>query len=168
MIAPGPGLIDWMISSLSHLVALPTAQLSTHSNSSPLPVTPSLPPITSSTPNPFNSVTLYAPIPLSKPFSILSDRSLRVLMCLILCLSQRLPPNVQDSHFLKWSWLYNCSQEHHQDSLCLVTSWFEGVFCKFEVVVFQIIMKIIQSTIKCHIFMYNIKMFYKLWRLESS
>lgn len=60
-----------MISSLSRLAALPAAQPPSHSSSYPLPVTLTLPPITSQTPNPFNSVTLYAPIPLSKPFPIL-------------------------------------------------------------------------------------------------
>lgn len=67
MIAPRPGLIDWMISSLSRLVALPAAQPPSHSSSSPLPVTLTLPPIISQTPKPFNSVTLYAPIPKSFP-----------------------------------------------------------------------------------------------------
>lgn len=60
-----------MICSLSRLAALPAAQPPSRSCRSPLPVTLSLPAITFPTPNPFNSVTLYAPIPLSKPFPIL-------------------------------------------------------------------------------------------------
>lgn len=52
MIAPRPWLIDWMISSLSRLAALPAAQPPSHSSSSPLPVTyPPLPlPLQLSTP----------------------------------------------------------------------------------------------------------------------
>lgn len=119
MIASWPGLIDWMISSLSRQAPLPAAQPASHSSSSPLPVTLTLPPIFSPTPRPFNSVTLYPPILLSTPFSILYFPSLWELLCVVMCLEQWLPPNLQDSHFHKRSWCHNHCKEHHQDRFCL-------------------------------------------------
>lgn len=96
----------------------------------PLPVAFTLPPITSPTPNPFSSVSVYTPFP------ILYVPPLWELLCLVMCLQQWLPPNLQDSHFHKRSRCHNHSEEHRQDRFCLFARWFQGIL-SFESVLFK-------------------------------
>lgn len=125
MIAPWPGLIDWMISSLSRLAALPAAH--PPSSSSSLPVTLTLP----------LPLQLSAPLTLSPPmhqflcvnhFTSLTFPLSGSYCSSLMCLQQWLPSNLQDSNFHKRSWFHNHCEEHHQERFCLFTRWFQDVF----------------------------------------